>query len=223
MKFYNDNKARIEDTSTFNASTSVNPEIDNPENYVYHASSSGYWAGISGGSLSIPIERAARFEPGDIRLIGKWRYYKTAAGIEYYRGLYANEPNYGGIRAAEMYYILAECQARDGKIDEAMDSVNKVRRTRFLPEYYTPLKAADKAEAINKIIDDKANEFIQTQIPFCDYRRLNKEGIYTRTLTKTIDGVTYTLRPDSHMWIFPYPVKVLQNPGNNPIVQTVNK
>jgi len=50
-----------------------------------------------------------------------------------------------------------------------------------------------------------------------------KEGIYTRTLTKTIDGVTYTLRPESHMWIFPYPAKVLQNPGNNPIVQTVNK
>ncbi len=223
VKFYNDDKERIEDTSTFNVATSVNPEIDNPENYVYHASSSGYWAGISSGSLTLSLERAARFEPGDIRLIGKWRYYKTAAGIEYYRGLYANEPNYGGIRAAEMYYILAECQARDGKISEAMESVNKVRRTRFLPEYYTPLQAADKTEAINKIIDDKANEFIQTQIPFCDYRRLNKEGIYTRTLTKTIDGVTYTLSPDSHMWIFPYPAKVLQNPGNNPIVQTVNK
>ena len=97
-----------------------------------------------------------------------------------------------------------------------------MRRTRFLPEYYTDLTASDQTEAINKIIDDKANEFVQTQVIFCDYRRLNKEGLYPRTLTKTIDGVTYTLRPNSHLWIMPYPIQVLDNPGNNPIVQTVD-
>ena len=63
---------------------------------------------------------------------------------------------------------------------------------------------------------------MQTQVIFCDYRRLNKEGLYPRTLTKTIDGVTYTLRPNSHLWIMPYPIQVLDNPGNNPIVQTVD-
>ena len=222
VKFYNDEKDRIENTAVWNAGTNVNPEIDNPENYVYHQASSNYWQGQSGGALTVPVERAAKFEEGDIRLIGHWRYYVTGAGVEYYRGIYANVPNYGGIRSAEMYYIKAECQARAGEWKDALETVNTVRRTRFLPEYYKDLTAADQTEAINKIIDDKANEFIQTQVIFCDYRRLNKEGLYPRTLTKTIDDVTYTLKPNSHLWIMPYPIQVLNNPGNNPIVQTVD-
>lgn len=223
VKFYNDNKTRIEDTSVWNTATTVNPEIDNPENYVYHQASSSYWQGQSGGCLTLPVERAAKFEEGDIRLLAHWRHYVTGSGIEYYRGIYGNVPNYGGIRSAEMYYIKAECQARAGEWEDALETVNTVRRTRFLPEYYHDLTASDQTEAINKIIDDKANEFVQTQVIFCDYRRLNKEGLYPRTLTKTIDGVTHTLRPDSHLWIMPYPIQVLDNPGNNPIIQTVDK
>ena len=222
VKFYNDEKDRIENTAVWNAGTNVNPEIDNPENYVYHQASSSYWQGQSGGALTVPVERAAKFEEGDIRLIGHWRYYVTGAGVEYYRGIYANVPNYGGVRSAEMYFIKAECQARAGEWEDALETVNTVRRTRFLPEYYKDLTAADQTEAINKIIDDKANEFIQTQVIFCDYRRLNKEGLYPRTLTKTIDDVTYTLKPKSHLWIMPYPIQVLNIPGNNPIVQTVD-
>lgn len=223
VKFYNDNKTRIEDTSVWNTATTVNPEIDNPENYVYHQASSSYWQGQSGGCLTLPVERAAKFEEGDIRLLAHWRHYVTGSGIEYYRGIYGNVPNYGGIRSAEMYYIKAECQARAGEWSDALETVNTVRRTRFLPEYYHDLTASGQTEAINKIIDDKANEFVQTQVIFCDYRRLNKEGLYPRTLTKTIDGVTHTLRPDSHLWIMPYPIQVLDNPGNNPIIQTVDK
>ncbi|MDE6814388.1 MAG: RagB/SusD family nutrient uptake outer membrane protein [Duncaniella sp.] len=222
VKFYNDNKERLDNLNEWNSATTGNPEIDNPENYVYHQADQNFWQGQSGASLTVPVERAARFEEGDIRLIGHWRYYITGAGVEYYRGLYGNVPNYGGIRSAEMYYIKAECQARAGKWQDALETVNTVRRTRFVPEYYQDLTAADQTEAINKIIEDKANEFIQTQVIFCDYRRLNKEGLYPRTLTKTIDGVTYTLKPNSHLWIMPYPIQVLNNPGNNPIVQTVD-
>lgn len=222
VKFYNDNKAHIENVDDWGGATSTNPEIDNPENYVYHQASSSYWQGQNGGCLTLPVERAEKFEEGDIRLLAHWRYYQTAAGVEYYRGIYGNVPNFGGIRSAEMYYIKAECQARAGEWEDALETVNTVRRTRFLPDYYHDLTAADQTEAINKIIDDKANEFVQTQVIFCDYRRLNKEGLYPRTLTKTIDGVTYTLAPDSHLWIMPYPIRVLQNPGNNPIVQTVD-
>jgi len=222
VKFYNDEKDRLENPDNWSGATKVNPEVENCENYIYHEASSSYYSGNSGLALSISPERAARFEDGDIRLLARWRHFINASGIEYYRGLYGNVPNYGGIRSAEMYYIKAECQARAGEWQDALETVNTVRRTRFIPEKYTDLTATNQTEAINKIIDDKANEFIQTQVVFCDYRRLNKEGLYPRTLTKTIDGVTYTLRPDSHLWIMPYPIQVLENPGNNPITQTVD-
>ncbi len=221
VKFYNDEKYRIEDPSNVSAYTEVNPEIDNCENYIYHPACMTYWPGQNNLTLAISVERAAKFEDGDIRLLAHWKYNNTGT-IEYYRGIYGNEPNFGGIRSAEMYYIKAECQARDGEWEDALETVNTVRRTRFLPEKYTDLTASNQTEAINKIIDDKANEFVQTQVIFCDYRRLNKEGLYPRTLTKTIGDKTYTLKPNSHLWIMPYPAQVLNNPGNDPIVQTVD-
>ncbi len=225
IKFYNDDKERIDNaSSSWNATTLTNPELDNCENYIYHRGCMSYWAGISTGTLVLPVERAEKFEKGDTRLFTHWHYYNNvSAGVEYYRGIYANEPNKGGIRSAEMYYIKAECQARANEIDDAMETVNTVRRTRILPEHYTDLEASNMTDAINKIIDDKANEYVQSQVIFCDYRRLNKEGKYPRTLSRTVDGVTYTLKPDSHLWIMPYPIQVLENPGNSTIQQTVDK
>ena len=192
VKFYNDNKTRIENTAEWNSATTVNPEMDNPENYIYHqASSEATGRARAAVHSPIPVERAKRFEPGDIRLLAHWRYYITGAGVEYYRGIYGNVPNFGGIRSAEMYYIKAECQARAGQWQDALETVNKVRRTRFLPDITPTLPLLTRPGPSTKSSTTRPTRFVQTQVIFCDYRRLNKEGLYPRTLTKTIDGVTY--------------------------------
>ena len=74
-----------------------------------------------------------------------------------------------------------------------------------------------------KIIRDKESEYIQTQVIYCDYRRLNKDPEYARTFPRTIEGKEYILKSDSHLWIMPFPREAVSNPGNGTITQNVEK
>ena len=88
---------------------------------------------------------------------------------------------------------------------------------------YQPAQASTLAEAIDLIRWTKDNELIFSIVPFADARRFNSEGTYARTLTKTYEGKTLTLAPDSHLWTMPFPAGALNNPGNGSIQQNVNK
>lgn len=210
--FYVENKEVFDDPENYDK---VYPSVTlvNPENYIYAYTSSQAWAGM----FNTTLDRAKLFEQGDLRLITKWKFRAYATGDRYY-AINADDVN-GGITTPEMYYIKAECLAREGNLGEAMNVLNKVRETRILPEVYRPLSASSEAQAIEHIRRDKENEYVQTSIPFWEMRRFNKEQKYARTLTKEVDGVTCTLKPDSHLWIMPFSEKVMTNPGNSSIEQ----
>ncbi len=224
--FYEDDKKRFDTPNSYLSAPLTDPERENVENYVFGYGSANYSERGLYPSLSyypLSPERAALFEPGDTRLITKWKLRTASAGFPYYCGIYAVGLNKGGMRSAEMYYIKAECLARQGDINGAMALVNKVRKTRILPEYYQDWTATSVKDAVQKVMADKFNEFIQTQEAFCDMRRLNRDPEYARTLTRTVEGVTYTLQPNSHLWTLPFPREVIENPGNSPIKQNVSR
>ena len=123
--------------------------------------------------------------------------------------------NGAGLTTCEVYLIKAECLARQvtgNDFSAAMDVLNKVRKTRILPEIYQPLQASTLTEAIDLIRRTKDNA-----------RRFNAEGTFARALSKTWEGQTYTLTPASHLWIMPFPAGAVQNPGNGTITQNVSK
>lgn len=202
IAFYKADQARFDTPGKYVSACLTDPEKVNVENYIYHFSSMSFWSGMSGTSYSITPERASKFEAGDTRLLTHWKTrVHSTSGDTYFSGIYGLEPNKGGIRSAEMYYIKAECLARKGNVQEAMNLLNKVRKTRILPQNYIDMTATDTKDAVNKIIADKANEYIQSQVIFIDYRRLNKDPEYARTFTRTFGDKTYTLKPDSHLWM----------------------
>lgn len=224
VAFYQADSARYANPTNYAVNVNGNPERNNPENYLFRFGSMNMYRGNNNVSYALPPERAARFEAGDTRLLTHWKRRVSASGIVYYGGIYSIEPNKAGMRSPEMYYIKAECLARQGgadNINAAMALVNRVRKTRILPEHYTEWTATTTQEAVNKIIDDKASEYVQSQVIFCDYRRLNKTPEYARTLTKTVNGQTYTLAPTSHLWIMPFPNEAMSNPGNGTLQQNV--
>ena len=144
----------------------------------------------------------------------------------YYQGLAKGYFNGAGLTTCEVYLIKAECLARQvtgNDFSTAMDVLNKVRKTRILPEIYQPLQASTLTEAIDLIRRTKDNELIFTIVPFADARRFNAEGTFARALSKTWEGQTYTLTPASHLWIMPFPAGAVQNPGNGTITQNVSK
>lgn len=213
LPYYLENKERYDDPADYYQDY-PSVALTNPENYVFAYSSPNAWSGV----YSIPLDRAKSFEQGDLRFITKFKFRKYATGDRYVSVL-SDDINGGGPSTPEMYYIKAECLARKGELIEAMDVLNKVRETRILPEFYNPLSAATEAQAIEYIRRDKENEYLQTAITFWEMRRFNKEPQYARTLTKEVDGVTYTLKPDSHLWIMPFSEQIMTNPGNSLIEQ----
>ncbi len=214
--YYEANKAQNTNPTSY-IRTASPMGFDYVENYSYrHGSTS------SSSEKSLTTERAAMFEQGDARFLSRWKL-RTVGTDTYYYGTLQGYFNYSGITTVEVYLIKAECLARSGDLDSAMEVLNTLRKTRILPEYYTDLTAANETEAMANIIQTKRNELILTLIPFCDIRRLNQEGTYTTTLSKVVDGETLTLSPASHLWTMPFPQGAIDNPGNGSIVQNVEK
>lgn len=214
--FYDANKAKIETPTNF-------AMLPSPAGYsfpetLFFRQGECLAPGVQLGEPNMNLERGDRFEEGDAKFMSRWK--KRKLGLDtYYNGMLRGFHNLAGITTVEMYLIKAECLAREGKVTEAMDVLNKVRQTRIRPEVYQPMTASDVDDAVNKIRDRKDNELVMTLVPFLDARRLNAEGKYARTMTKVVDGVTYTLRPDSHLWTMTFPANAMNNSGNGNVVQ----
>jgi tetratricopeptide (TPR) repeat protein len=208
-------------------------EIEDPEEYTPIPSPAGHYyienyifrhgaASYPTEESPISLERRDLFEDGDARAAARWK--EQTIGTDTYcvsttEGFF----NAGGITTTEVYLIKAECLARAGQYDEAMDVLNTVREMRILPGEYAPLSASTEEEAITHIRRTKDNELILTLIPFADARRYNLEAKYARTLSKVVDGKTLTLSPTSHLWTMPFPMGAVRNPGNGTITQNVPK
>lgn len=224
-QYYEENREQLEDPEDYSTSCPA-VGLDNVENYFFrYGTNSQKNFGQSGTTHSLTTWRAAQFEEGDARLASKWKWRYMSPDTIYY-GIRNDRFNGGGLSTPEMYYIQAECIARQGgqdNIDEAMGILNDLRRTRFFDEDYRELSATSVEEAVQLIIRDKANEYIQTPIPFWDARRLNLHPEYATTRTKTYNGQTLTLTPDSHLWTMPFPQGATSNPGNGTLQQNVER
>ncbi len=224
-QYYEENREQLEAPDDYSTSYPA-IGLDNVENYLFrYGTNNQKNFGQSGTTNSLTTWRAAQFEKGDARLASKWKWRYMSPDTIYY-GIRNDRFNGGGLSTPEMYYIQAECIARQGgqdNIDEAMGILNDLRHTRFFDEDYHELSATSVEEAVQLIIRDKANEYIQTPIPFWDARRLNLHPEYATTRTKTYNGQTLTLAPDSHLWTMPFPLGATSNPGNGTLQQNVER
>ena len=118
-----------------------------------------------------------------------------------------------GLRTAAVYLIAAEANARLGNLDAAAGYVNRLRAKRFsspsLLNSSTP-----QHEMVQTIIQERRKELLFGFHRFFDLKRLNTEPEYRKTVTRTFPMVnvsetypqkTYTLRPDSRLYIIPFP------------------
>lgn len=217
VEYYNKNKEQIENPKSYTATASPTG-YDNIENYYFRHGVRSF----AGSESSVLVERAARFEDGDARFAAKYKI-KTLGTDTYYTSTTNGFFNNGGLTTSEMYLIEAECLARAGKLTEAMDALNAVRIKRILPAKYVALAASTTEEAINYIRRTKDNEMIFTIVAFGDVRRYNKDSKYARTLSKVVNGVTYSLSPNSHLWTMVFPMGAIKNSGNGSLVQNVEK
>ncbi|WP_113638839.1 RagB/SusD family nutrient uptake outer membrane protein [Nubsella zeaxanthinifaciens] len=127
-----------------------------------------------------------------------------------------------GMKTTEVYLMLAECYARDNKFAEAVDILNKLRAKRILAGGTVNLTVpTTRKETMELVINERRKELLLGFNRFFDLKRLNTEPEYEKTITrvfpivnKTVPQKTYTLKPNSRLYIIPFPLNVLRmNPS----------
>lgn len=169
----------------------------------------------------IQAETMARFEDGHI-CRDKISTYNALTGqdIDYGTvliGIPATmtaefSPNWNnfGLKTSQMLLILAECELHKGNVTPAMGYIDQLRKNRILAEKYAPLQGSvtTLADAIAHYKQTAHGENIYSYYNFVDRKRWTRLDNFKETYTRTIMDKTYTLSPESDMWIFPFPQSV---------------
>lgn len=164
-------------------------------------------------------EVADLYAPGDVRKLLWFRmnsHPQAEAGTICFNTYNRIQYNVAGIRLSEVYLILAECSARIDDYAGAMKYLNDLRIKRFIPEKYVPLTASSRKEAMNHVITERRIELVFTPNTLFDLKRLNVQSDYRKTVVKSITDKksgtlhSFTLKPESHLYILPFPVNAME-------------
>lgn len=126
-----------------------------------------------------------------------------------------------GLRTAEVYLIKAEAEARLGQTEASTATLNQLRSKRIEGSRAVLMTPSTEQEAMQNVIDERRRELLFGFHRFWDLKRFNTEPAYQKTLTRTfplvdanVEHRTYTLAPDSKLYIIPFPVDVREKNPN---------
>lgn len=125
---------------------------------------------------------------------------------------------FSGITNSEAWLTAAECSARLGKTEEALNYLNTLCKNRY-DQTFVHYQSTDKKEILKWVLDERRKELI-TRSRWFDLRRLNLDPEFAVTLTRTYKGETYTLPPNSSRYTFPIPQEEIDISG---ITQNIRK
>ncbi|SEW39256.1 RagB/SusD family nutrient uptake outer membrane protein [Chitinophaga arvensicola] len=126
---------------------------------------------------------------------------------------FANMLNYS-IGVPEMMLIKAECLARSGKKDDALNLLNTLRKQRFKPADYTDLTATDADAALALVMTERRKELLYHGLRWFDLKRLNRDPRFKKDLTRTYKGQLYTLPANSQWYLLEIAPKIISiNPA----------
>lgn len=119
----------------------------------------------------------------------------------------------------EIYLIAAECEARIGSKEKAMEYINTLRDNRIFDN--VPLVADSNKEALKMVLEERRRELTFLGcIRLIDLKRLNREPEFAKTIVHEVKGVQYKLEPDDPKYILPIPPTVLRfNPDMIPNIR----
>lgn len=171
---------------------------------------------VSPTMTMLSLEAAQLFEEGDYVInyesVG-WSasYGKFFSGLDnvlMYMG-WETACNVYGLTSEQLHYAAAECLIRSGQLEQGLALVDAVRELRI--ENCQPSAATTEQEAMVILQRAKFIECVATPFNFFDRRRWNTEEAYRRNVTHRLGTLgTYTLTPESPLWVQPFPVNAVR-------------
>lgn len=171
------------------------------EEVIYHAAINYYYILSSYVAiLDSTIFRA--YDENDLR---KYLFVDTTDGFPRFKGGYDGYVGFAGIATDEIYLTSAECNARTGNLNSAMERLNTLLETRWRSGTFVPFTANTIEEALDLIYQERRKELIFRGLRWTDLRRLNKDPRFAVTLTREVNGQIYTLPPNDLRYTYPLP------------------
>lgn len=167
-----------------------------------------YSKAVTFGLLSLPRVDSTLYNSYDINDLRRTILFKDrgASGINFCGSYSGNASIFSGVATNELYLIRAECFARNEDAIHAMKDLNTVLAYRWKTGTFLELAATNANEALNKIIVERRKELPFTgNIRWEDLRRFNKDPRFSKTLTRILNGITYTLDPNDIKYTYPIP------------------
>ena len=112
----------------------------------------------------------------------------------------------------EIYLIKAECLARRNEVSAAMQWIDQLLVTRYRTGTYTPMLAANREDALQKIWTERRKELVLRGSRWSDLKRLNREG-QGINLSRTLNGTVYSLPAGDARYVFALPVEEIEVSG----------
>lgn len=168
-----------------------------------------------GNSAVIDSTLYASYEDNDLRKTIFFKENLSEVDFETPLGTYRFSGNYepsvssaqfNGLAVDELYLIRAEGYARANDAAKAMADINTLLRSRYVTGTYTDLTAANATEALAIVLRERRKELVMRGQRWTDLRRLQDH-----TLTRIIDGTTYTLPAGDSRYTLLIPQEVITN------------
>ncbi len=165
-------------------------------------------------TMAMDAHLVSLYETGDLRRM--LFYEEQNDGSFDYKGSYdasSQSSYFTGIATDEVYLILAESAVRLGNVPKALQTLNWLRKHRFLPQNFQPLDVSDGDILLDHIIAERQRQLVLRGTRWEDIRRLNKEERFAKALTRILGDRTYTLEPGSKSYVWPIPLEAVQVGG----------
>ena len=129
-------------------------------------------------------------------------------------GNYSGESDqFTGIATDEVLLMAAECNARVGNKDKAMQELNLLLKSRYKYGTFVPLQADNQNQALDIVLSERRKELAFRGLRWTDLRRINNDPIRAVTITRILNGEHYVLKPNDPRYVFPIPEDVIQMTG----------
>lgn len=200
-----DLNSKLIDYNSVSKTASTPFSYSNDESIYYSVQTADLTEVISStlGRYSITADLLNLYDINDLRRV--IYFGKAANGSTLRKRTYSGRSLiYTGLATDEIYLIKAECAARRSDIQTTLKYLNDLLTKRYVTGSFVPLTASNSANALILVLTERQKELIRRGLRWSDLKRFNQDGANI-TLTRFLNGQTYTLPPNDPRYLFPIP------------------
>lgn len=151
------------------------------------------------------------YKNNDLR---KAAYFSPLDGYVAFKGSYSHfgfGRLFTGLTTSEMFIVRAECLARAGRYEAALNDLNAVLEKRWAAGTFEPISEGDSEVVLHAILLERRKELLFRGLRWIDIKRLNMEG-YNIVIKRMTDR-GYELLPNDGRYALPLPKDIVDLTG----------